>query len=43
MPKSLVLVNASGELKECLLALFILLYAYRLFLRFSPSFKGRKG
>jgi hypothetical protein len=42
MPKWLVLGNASGELKECLLALFILLYAYGLFRSFSPSSKGGK-
>jgi len=37
MPKWLVLGNASGELKECLLALFILFYAYGLLRSFSTS------
>jgi len=42
IPRWLVLGNASGELKECFLALFILLYAYGLFRSMSPSVENRK-
>ncbi len=43
MPAWLKLGNASGELKECLLAFFILLYAYGLFCKFSPFYSKGKG
>ena len=42
-PNWLLLGNDAGELKECLLALFIILYAYKILRNYSYTFLKEKG
>jgi hypothetical protein len=42
-PKWLLLGNDAGELKECLLALFIMLYAYEVYRNYSYTLRKEKG